>query len=137
MSDECRSYADLWVERYRANHPEKAVEIESRCNPSPYPLANNTNHHTTAEQSKTPEYTWTEGCSLTRYEINPVVESAILVRKELNLTQASFARCLNISPRTLRDWEQGRRSPSGAALTLLQWVIDRPDSLREICGFSV
>jgi DNA-binding transcriptional regulator YiaG len=132
MSDEYQSYADCWVERYRASNPERAREIESRGNPSLYPLISNTNCINTAEQSKTREYAWTEGASASRYGINPVVESAILIRKELKLTQASFARCLNISPRTLRDWEQGRRYPSGAALTLLQWAIDRPDYIREI-----
>jgi len=132
MSDEYRSYTEFWVERYRANNPEKAGEIESRCNPSTYPLISNTHHTSTAEQSKTRVYTRAEDNFTSSSRINPIVESAILVRKELNLTQASFARCLNISSRTLRDWEQGRRCPSGAALTLLQWGIDRPDYIKGI-----
>lgn len=135
MPDEYQSYTDLWIERYRAANPEKVVEIESRCcpkSPTSYPLVNNTNHHTTAEQSRSLGYVRAEGDLLSRCGINPIVESAILIRKELKLTQASFARCLNISPRTLRDWEQGRRYPSGAALTLLQWAIDRPDYIRDI-----
>lgn len=132
MPDESKSYTDLWMERYRANNPEKVIEIESRCSPKSYPLVNNTNHHTTAEQLKTPGYAWADGSLAPSCRINTVVESAILIRKELKLTQASFARCLNISPRTLRDWEQGRRCPSGAALTLLQWAIDRPDYIRGI-----
>jgi len=132
MSEECKSYADVWVERYRINNPGKAREIESRCNPLSYPSNSNTNYPATAEQSKNRGYVWAEGSLIPSCVISPIVESAILVRKELKLTQAGFARCLNISPRTLRDWEQGRRYPSGAALTLLQWVIDRPDYIREI-----
>jgi len=132
MSDEYRSYTEFWVERYRANNPEKAGEIESRCNPSTYPLISNTHHTSTAGPSKTPEYEWAEDSFSSSHRVNLVVESAIRVRKELQLTQASFARCLNISARTLRDWEQGRRCPSGAALTLLQWAIDRPNYIREV-----
>jgi len=132
MPEEYKSYAEVWVERYRTNNPESAREIESRCNRSSYPLRNNTNHHTTAEQSKSRGYAWAEGSSVPCSGINSIVESAILIRKNLKLTQTSFARCLNISPRTLRDWEQGRRSPCGAALTLLEWVTDRPDYIREI-----
>jgi Helix-turn-helix len=133
MPDEYQSYTEFWLERYRANNPEKAREIESRCNPPTSSLISHTNPTSTAEQSKIPLYARAEDSFLASYGINPIVESAILVRKQLRLTQAGFARCLNISSRTLRDWEQGRRCPSGAALTLLQWAVDRPDFIREIC----
>jgi len=38
---------------------------------------------------------------------------------------------MGISVRTLQDWEQGRRSPSGAAKTLLRVAEKHPDVLRE------
>jgi putative transcriptional regulator len=49
-----------------------------------------------------------------------VVESPVIkARLAARLSQARFASLLGISKRTLQDWEQGRRQPSGAAKTLL------------------
>jgi len=41
------------------------------------------------------------------------------IREQTGLSQSRFATLLGVSVRTLQDWEQGRRSPSGAARTLL------------------
>jgi len=41
------------------------------------------------------------------------------IREKTGLSQAQFAQLLGASVRTLQDWEQGRRVPSGAARTLL------------------
>ena len=41
------------------------------------------------------------------------------IRRHLGLTQQNFAKLLGISPGTLRNWEQGRRKPEGAARVLL------------------
>ena len=41
------------------------------------------------------------------------------VRQKTGLSQAQFAKLLGVSVRTLQDWEQGRRAPSGAARTLI------------------
>ncbi|MCX6141814.1 MAG: helix-turn-helix domain-containing protein [Ignavibacteriales bacterium] len=41
------------------------------------------------------------------------------IRRHLGLTQQKFAKLLGISPGTLRNWEQGRRKPEGAARVLL------------------
>ncbi len=47
--------------------------------------------------------------------------SAIVrVRLKAGLTQAQFTLLLGVSVRTLEQWEQGRRAPSGAAKTLIQ-----------------
>lgn len=53
-------------------------------------------------------------------------------RAKTGLSQEKFATLLGISPRTLRDWEQGRRSPSGAAKTLLRIASKHPEVLREV-----
>ena len=56
----------------------------------------------------------------------------VAARLKAGLSQAQFAAALNISPRTLQQWEQGRRRPSGAAETLLKVVARHPEVLREI-----
>jgi putative transcriptional regulator len=42
------------------------------------------------------------------------------VRRKLGLSQSKFAALLGISPNTLKNWEQGRRHPTGAAKVLLR-----------------
>jgi putative transcriptional regulator len=44
----------------------------------------------------------------------------------------AFATLLGVSARTLQDWEQGRRSPTGAAKPLLKVAVTHPEVLREI-----
>jgi putative transcriptional regulator len=52
------------------------------------------------------------------------------IRERLGVTQEEFARMFRVSVGTLRGWEQRRRHPHGAALTLLR-VIDRePEAVR-------
>lgn len=46
------------------------------------------------------------------------------IRSRLGLSQAEFSRRINVSLETVRNWEQGKRSPSGAAKALLK-VLDR------------
>ncbi|HEU0016638.1 MAG TPA: helix-turn-helix domain-containing protein [Longimicrobium sp.] len=53
------------------------------------------------------------------------------VREGLGLTQEKFAAALCISVKTLRNWEQGRRSPSGPAVRLLQIAAKHPDVIME------
>ena len=54
------------------------------------------------------------------------------IRSNLGFNQAVFASLLGISLRTLQNWEQGRRSPQGPALKLLQIAQKRPDVLLEL-----
>jgi putative transcriptional regulator len=51
------------------------------------------------------------------------------VRKRAGLSQAEFARLMGVSVRTLQEWEQGRRSPSGAAKTLILVAAKNPSAL--------
>jgi putative transcriptional regulator len=61
---------------------------------------------------------------------SPVARARMATR----LSQARFAELLGISKRTLQDWEQGRRQPSGAAKTLLRVAERHPEVLRELCA---
>lgn len=54
------------------------------------------------------------------------------VRSNLGMTQKNFAELLGVPVRTLHDWEQGRREPSGAAKTLLKIASRHPEVLREV-----
>jgi len=54
------------------------------------------------------------------------------IRKSTGLSQAKFASLLGVSVRTLQDWEQGRRAPSGAARTLLLIAHKNPSALLEV-----
>jgi len=53
-------------------------------------------------------------------------------RARTGLSQSEFAAALRISARTLQHWEQGRRRPSGAAMTLLKIIARHPTVLREV-----
>ena len=53
------------------------------------------------------------------------------IREQLNLSQASFALLIRTSRRTVQDWEQGRRQPTGPARALLRIAEKRPDVLLE------
>ena len=54
-----------------------------------------------------------------------------LARQGTGMSQAEFAAALSISKRTLQEWEQGRRSPSGAAQALIRIASKHPDIVRE------
>ena len=53
-------------------------------------------------------------------------------RSKVGLSQQDFATLLGVSPRTLQDWEQGRREPTGAAKTLLRVAMAHPEVLIEM-----
>lgn len=54
-----------------------------------------------------------------------------LVRKKLRVSQTEFAMILGVSPRTLQNWEQGRRSPDGPAKALLTVASRNPKAVLE------
>lgn len=68
-----------------------------------------------------------------RYAQVPLSTVAV-VRAKIGLSQPDFARLLGVSVRTLQQWEQGRRQPSGAAKTLLNIAEKRPEVLRELAA---
>lgn len=50
------------------------------------------------------------------------------VRKRLGLSQAEFSRRIDVSLDTIRNWEQGKRSPTGAAKALLKVIDKAPEA---------
>ena len=60
------------------------------------------------------------------------VPSVASVREKTGLSQSRFAELLGVSVRTLQEWEQGRRAPSGAARTLLLIAAKNPRALLDV-----
>ena len=58
------------------------------------------------------------------------------VRRRTGLSQAAFSRQIGVSTGTLRNWEQGRRSPEGPARVLLAMLARNPRIVEEMLGKS-
>ena len=69
-----------------------------------------------------------EAARVTRVKVPKAAEA----RSRVGLSQQEFARLLGVSARTLQDWEQGRREPTGAAKTLLRVAFAHPEVLLEL-----
>lgn len=54
------------------------------------------------------------------------------IRQRFGLSQSRFAAMMGISTSTLRNWEQGRRRPRGAARILLEIASRNPQAVREV-----
>lgn len=61
-------------------------------------------------------------------------ESVAAIRAKLRLSQKAFSSAFGISPATLRNWEQGRRQPTGAARMLLKVAAKHPKAVLEAVG---
>ncbi|MDT8377170.1 MAG: helix-turn-helix domain-containing protein [Mariprofundaceae bacterium] len=62
--------------------------------------------------------------------ISPVAET----RVKAGLSQSAFADLIGISKRTVQEWEQGRRTPSGPAQALLKIVNRHPEVLQDLAA---
>ncbi len=58
------------------------------------------------------------------------------LRLASGMSQAVFAKLLNVSTKTVQSWEQGARKPSQAALRLIQVFRRNPGSLLEVVGMG-
>lgn len=56
------------------------------------------------------------------------------VRKRLGLTQLEFSQRIDVSLDTIRNWEQGKRRPTGAAKALLKVLDKAPETALQILG---
>lgn len=61
-----------------------------------------------------------------RFELTPPDVKA--VRERLGLSQSEFARLMRVSVKTLQNWEQRRRHPTGPAAALLKIVSTAPEA---------
>jgi putative transcriptional regulator len=61
------------------------------------------------------------------YEIKP--PAIRMVREQLHISQNQFALMIGVSPRTLQNWEQGRRKPEGPANALLRVAVKNPKAV--------
>ena len=58
-------------------------------------------------------------------------DSVTAIRAKLRLSQTAFATAFGISTATLRNWEQGRRQPTGPARALLKVAAKHPKAVLE------
>ena len=56
-------------------------------------------------------------------------EQIQLIRKQMNLSQSVFAKLLDVSPSSIRQWEQGKRKPTGSTKILLELLEKSPHLL--------
>lgn len=64
----------------------------------------------------------------------PDISDIARARLASGFSQSAFAALLGVSVRTLQDWEQGRREPSGAAKTLIKVAERHPEVLQELAA---
>lgn len=76
---------------------------------------------------------WKKGkTKLRTYTVDlPRAADVSTIRKELGLSQDQFAMFMGVSAATLRNWEQNRREPQGAARSLLLVAAKQPQAVRE------
>lgn len=60
-----------------------------------------------------------------RFHVAPPEVKA--VRERVGLSQSEFAGLMQVSVKTLQNWEQGRRTPTGPAAALLKIVANSPE----------
>jgi putative transcriptional regulator len=79
-----------------------------------------------------------EGGAILRGEVAPSRRFTVKptdvkrIRANYKLSQGQFAKMIGISVATLRNWEQGRRSPDGPAKVLLQVAFKHPDAVWDV-----
>jgi len=59
--------------------------------------------------------------------IMEVAQFARRVRKSVGMSQSEFSKSIEVSVETIRNWEQGKRVPTGAAKALLKVLNQSPE----------
>lgn len=129
------SYSEYWRREFLARHPEyerqSQVLQQETVQPSSavhFALPISSFSTTKSESSEL----FSHQKSKSRDDItkdhsrsSAIIGQVCCLRQRLKLTQQELAKQLGISSRTLQDWEQGRRQPTGPGKALLQLWIDR------------
>ena len=68
-----------------------------------------------------------KGAATPSRRIEVVVPDVRAVRERVHLSQQDFATRIQVSIKTLQNWEQGRRHPTGPAAALLKIVASNPE----------
>lgn len=55
------------------------------------------------------------------------------IRQQINLSQDKFAKLIGVDVGTLRNWEQGRREPTGPAKVLIRAIAKDPLHVIKAC----
>jgi putative transcriptional regulator len=66
--------------------------------------------------------------------LQDVAKFARRVRKRLGLSQLEFSHRIDVSLETIRNWEQGKRRPTGAAKALLKVLDKAPEAALSALG---
>lgn len=74
------------------------------------------------------------GALLSREVLSGPKWQLLAARSRSGLSQSEFARAAGVSVRTLQEWEQGRKFPSGPAQSLLKLVSRHPELLAELAA---
>lgn len=99
--------------RYRLEKDKRQLVAASRINQRKF--------DTTTEQEIARQKTQDDAEAL-----QDAANFARQVREQLGLSQADFANSINVSLDTIRNWEQGKRCPTGAAKALLKVIHKAP-----------
>ena len=84
-----------------------------------------------------------EGSAILRGEVAPARKFIMTgpdvkrIRASYELSQSEFAALIGTSVATLRNWEQGRRTPEGPARVLLQVAAKHPDAVWDVVRAAV
>jgi putative transcriptional regulator len=70
-----------------------------------------------------------EAALTTRIVDDPSKARIVAVRKKLGLSRRQFAERYHLDPRTVQEWEQGRRTPDQAARVLLTVIEREPEAV--------
>ncbi len=69
-------------------------------------------------------------------EVNITAKDIKEIREKVNMSQSVFAKVLNVNSSSVKQWEQGKRNPSGSTKVLLELLKMNPDILNYRVGIS-